>query len=77
LGSESARALAKTGAHVILAARNRQALADTEAWLRADVPDAVTSAVQLDLTSLASVRSAAQSIGAVASAIHVLMNNAG
>jgi NAD(P)-dependent dehydrogenase (short-subunit alcohol dehydrogenase family) len=77
LGSESARALAKTGAHVILAARNRQALADTEAWIRADLPDAVTSVVELDLTSLASVRSAAQAIGAIAPAIHVLMNNAG
>ena len=59
LGRESARALAKTGAHVILAARNRQALADTEAWIRAEIPDAMTSTVELDLTSLASVRSAA------------------
>ncbi|MGO4446362.1 SDR family NAD(P)-dependent oxidoreductase [Mycobacterium sp. 2YAF39] len=77
LGRESARALATAGAHVILAARNRQALADTEAWIRADAPDAHVSTVELDLTSLASVRSAARAIGADASAIHVLMNNAG
>lgn len=77
LGRESARALAKTGAHVVLAARNRQALAETEAWVRAEVRDAVTSTVELDLTSLASARSAADAIGAIAPAIHVLMNNAG
>jgi len=77
LGRESARALAKTGAHVILAARNPAALADTEEWIRAEVPDAKTSTVELDLTSLAAVRSAAKAIDAIASAIHVLMNNAG
>ncbi|MGZ5390578.1 MAG: SDR family NAD(P)-dependent oxidoreductase, partial [Mycobacterium sp.] len=38
LGREAARALAKTGAHVVLAARNRTALADTEAWIRAEIP---------------------------------------
>lgn len=77
LGRESARALAKTGAHVILAARNRQALDDTEAWIRAEIPGALTSTVELDLTSLASVRSAAEAISTAAPAIHVLMNNAG
>ncbi len=77
LGRESARALAKTGAHVVLAARNRQALAEAEAWVRAEAQPAVTSTVELDLTSLASVRSAADAIGAIAPAIHVLMNNAG
>lgn len=77
LGREAARALAKTGAHVVLAARNRAALADTEAWIRAEIPDAVTSTVELDLTSLAAVRSAADAISATAPAIHVLMNNAG
>jgi NAD(P)-dependent dehydrogenase (short-subunit alcohol dehydrogenase family) len=77
LGRESARALATTGSHVILAARNRAALADTEAWIRAEVPNAVTSTVELDLTSLAAVRSAADAISATVPAIHVLMNNAG
>ena len=77
LGRESARALAATGAHVILAARNRTALADTEAWIHSEVRNAVTSTVELDLTSLAAVRSAADAIGVTASAIHVLMNNAG
>ena len=77
LGRESARALAATGAHVILAARNVEALRDAEAWIRAEVPDAPTSTVELDLTSLASVRTAAAAIQDLAPEIHLLMNNAG
>ena len=77
LGRESARALAATGAHVILAARNMEALRDAEAWIRAEVPDAPTSTVELDLTRLASVRTAAAAIQDLAPEIHVLMNNAG
>ena len=52
LGRESARALASAGAHVVLAARSHEALADAEQWVRAEVPGARTSTVQLDLTSL-------------------------
>lgn len=77
LGRESARALAATGAYVVLAARNADALAETQAWVRAEVPGAQTSVVHLDLTSLASIRSAAAAIQHLASAIDVLMNNAG
>ncbi|OMC16004.1 SDR family NAD(P)-dependent oxidoreductase [Mycobacterium sp. SP-6446] len=77
LGRESARALAAAGAHVVLAARNHDALAQTAEWIRAEVPGARASTVHLDLTALASVRAAATAIGDLAPAIHVLMNNAG
>lgn len=77
MGRESARALATTGAHVILAARNAGALAETEAWLRDEVPGAQLSIVALDLTSLASVAAAAAEISELTPAVHVLMNNAG
>jgi NAD(P)-dependent dehydrogenase (short-subunit alcohol dehydrogenase family) len=77
LGRESARALAAAGAHVILAARNQDALAQTAQWVAAEVPGAQTSTVQLDLTALASVRAAASAIRDIAPAIDVLMNNAG
>ncbi|WP_260754824.1 SDR family NAD(P)-dependent oxidoreductase [Mycobacterium sp. SMC-8] len=77
LGRESARALARTGAHVILAARNTDALAETEAWIHAEVSDAALSSVHLDLTSLASVAAAAAEIAELTPAVHVLMNNAG
>lgn len=77
LGRESARALASAGAHVVLAARSHEALADAERWVRAEVPGARTSTVQLDLTSLSSVRVAAAAVAEIAPVIHVLMNNAG
>ena len=77
LGRESARALAAAGAHVVLAARNHDGLAEADRWIHAEVPGARTSTVHLDLTSLASVRTAATAIRDITSAIHVLMNNAG
>ena len=61
----------------MLAARNRRALDETEAWLRNEVDGARTTAVALDLTSLAGVRAAAQSVGQAVTAVHILMNNAG
>ncbi|EID13121.1 SDR family NAD(P)-dependent oxidoreductase [Mycolicibacterium phlei] len=76
LGRESARALAATGAHVVLAARNPEALAEADAWVHAEVPSARTSTVLVDLASLAGVRAAAELADAVPR-IDVLMNNAG
>jgi NAD(P)-dependent dehydrogenase (short-subunit alcohol dehydrogenase family) len=77
LGRESARALAAVGAHVVLAARNTDALGGAADWIRAEIPDARTSTIRLDLTSLAGIRAAATAIRRIAPAIHVLMNNAG
>ncbi|CPR11674.1 short-chain dehydrogenase/reductase SDR [Mycobacterium bohemicum DSM 44277] len=77
LGRESARALAAASAHVILAARDLDALSQTARWIAAEVPGALTSTVTLDLTSLAGVRAAAETIRSLAPAVHVLMNNAG
>jgi NAD(P)-dependent dehydrogenase (short-subunit alcohol dehydrogenase family) len=77
LGRESARALASTGAHVVLAARNAGALDETEQWIQTEVTGARTSTVELDLTSLDNVRKAAARINGLSPAIHVLMNNAG
>jgi NAD(P)-dependent dehydrogenase (short-subunit alcohol dehydrogenase family) len=77
LGRESARALATAGAHVILAARNGDVLAQAAGWIAAEVPGARTSTVQLDLTSLASVRVSAATIRDITPTVHVLMNNAG
>ena len=77
LGRESARALAAAGAHVVLAARNPDALSQTARWIATEVPGARTSTVELDLTALAGVRVAAGVIRGIAPAIDVLMNNAG
>ncbi|MCV7031261.1 SDR family NAD(P)-dependent oxidoreductase [Mycobacterium sherrisii] len=77
LGREAARALATAGAHVILAARNQEALSDAAQWVRGEVPDARASTVELDLTALSSVRAAAAAIREITPTVHVLMNNAG
>lgn len=77
LGRESARALAAAGAHVVLAARNPEALAETAEWITAQAPAARTSTVSLDLTDLFSVRAAASAIADITPAVDVLMNNAG
>ncbi len=77
LGRESARALATAGAHVVLAARNHDDLTEADRWIHAEVPDARTSIVHLDLTSLAGVRTAAAAIRDITPVIHILMNNAG
>ena len=53
------------------------ALGEADRWIHAELPDASTSTVDLDLTSLASVHTAATAIQDVAPEIHVLMNNAG
>ena len=77
LGRESARALAATGAHVILAARDQAAADQTTSWVLEHVPGAHLSTIHLDLASLASVASAAAEIQYLTPAVHVLMNNAG
>ena len=62
LGLESARALAGAGAHVIMAARNQdRALAAREEILAVH-PDASFEIMELDLGSLASVQTAAETI---------------
>ncbi|GAB1814134.1 SDR family NAD(P)-dependent oxidoreductase [Mycobacterium sp. MUNTM1] len=77
LGRASARALAAAGAHVVLAARNREALAEAAHWIAAEIPGARTSTVQLDLTALSGVRAAAAAIAGITPVVDVLMNNAG
>lgn len=77
LGLESARALASAGAQVVLAARNPEALDTTRAQIQNEFPAAQIFAVELDLASLQSVRAAAAAIATLATAVHVLMNNAG
>lgn len=77
LGRESARALAETGAHLILTGRDDDALASVASRIGAEVPGAQVSTVRLDLTSLAGVRRAAARISELTAAVHVLMNNAG
>jgi NAD(P)-dependent dehydrogenase (short-subunit alcohol dehydrogenase family) len=77
IGYETAAVLARRGANVVLAVRNidkgeHAAARITDAYLPAKV-----ALQQLDLTSLASVRAAADAIKAAHPRIDLLINNAG
>ncbi|MDT5003316.1 MAG: hypothetical protein QOJ24_492 [Mycobacterium sp.] len=77
LGYETAAALAAKGAHVVLAVRNTdkgQAAADL---ISRRSPGASVAVQELDLTSLVSIRAAADELRAAHDSIDLLINNAG
>jgi NAD(P)-dependent dehydrogenase (short-subunit alcohol dehydrogenase family) len=77
LGLEVARALARRGAHVVIAARDQAKAEAALESIRAEIPGASLELRPLDLASLASVRKAAASILADHPRIDILVNNAG
>jgi NAD(P)-dependent dehydrogenase (short-subunit alcohol dehydrogenase family) len=77
LGYETAAALAEHGAHVVLAVRNLDKGKDAVARIAANSPQADVALQELDLTSLASVRSAAEQLRSEYDRIDLLINNAG
>ena len=77
LGLETGRALARAGAHVVMAARDQGKAVEAEKSIRESCPDASLEIVPLDLGSLASVREAADRILAGHERIDILVNNAG
>jgi NAD(P)-dependent dehydrogenase (short-subunit alcohol dehydrogenase family) len=77
LGLETARELARAGAHVVMAARNAEKAAAAVADIEGTVPGASLELVPLDLGSQASVREAAAKILATHDSIDILVNNAG
>jgi NAD(P)-dependent dehydrogenase (short-subunit alcohol dehydrogenase family) len=77
LGYETAAALAAKGAHVVLAVRNlEKGKAAADLITRAN-PGASVAIQELDLTSLDSVRAAADQLRADHGSIDLLINNAG
>jgi len=77
LGLESARALARKGARIILACRTREKARAASSELLHDQPDAQLEPLALDLSDLASVRSAAHDVASRHDRLDVLLNNAG
>jgi NAD(P)-dependent dehydrogenase (short-subunit alcohol dehydrogenase family) len=77
IGYHTALKLARKGAQVILACRDRQRGEVALARLDEDSPSAHTELAILDLASLASVRSFAEKELAQRRPLHVLINNAG
>ncbi|OBK34823.1 short-chain dehydrogenase [Mycobacterium sp. 1245111.1] len=77
LGFETAAALADKGAHVVLAVRNLDKGKDAELLIKRRSPNADLALQELDLTSLESVRAAAEQLRADHDRIDLLINNAG
>nr|PPQ61920.1 oxidoreductase [Streptomyces sp. QL37] len=76
IGLETARALARHGARVILAGRSRTKLDQAAEAIRAVTPEARTGTLVLDLSDLSSVREAATRITETET-VDLLFNNAG
>ncbi len=77
LGYETALALAAKGAHVVLAVRNLDKGKDAVARITATSPQADVKLQELDLTSLQSVRAAAEQLRSDYDRVDLLINNAG
>lgn len=77
LGLETARALARRGARVVMAARNQDKSAAAVADIQAEIPNASLEIYELDLGSLTSIRSAVVQLVRRYPRIDLLVNNAG
>jgi NAD(P)-dependent dehydrogenase (short-subunit alcohol dehydrogenase family) len=77
LGYDTAAALAAKGAHVVMAVRNIDKGNEALERLKAASPNATVSLQELDLSSLDSVRTAADEMRAAHPRIDLLINNAG
>src|SRR5271156_1661862 len=77
LGYETASALAEHGAHVVLAVRNLDKGKDAAARIAASSTNADVKLQELDLTSLESVRAAAEQLRSDYDRVDLLINNAG
>src|SRR5271156_2686132 len=77
LGYETAAALAAKGAHVVMAVRNLDKGKDAAALIHKRSPGAGVTLQELDLTSLDSVRAAAEQLRSNHDRIDLLINNAG
>jgi NAD(P)-dependent dehydrogenase (short-subunit alcohol dehydrogenase family) len=77
LGYEDALALARAGAHVVIAGRNAEKGAKAVAAIQRAVRDAWVRFRQVDLASLASVAAFAETLGGEQDSLDLLINNAG
>src|ERR1700730_16323351 len=77
LGYETASALAQRGAHVVLAVRNLDKGKEAATRITAKSPLAEVAIQELDLTSLESIRAAADQLRSDYDRIDLLINNAG
>jgi WW domain-containing oxidoreductase len=77
LGSETTRVLALRGVHVIMAVRNMAAAEEVKQAIVKELPSAKLDAMELDLSSIASVRKFASDFNSSGRPLNLLINNAG
>ena len=77
LGLEVSRELARKGAHVVMASRDRDKAERASRDVLTEIPDASVGLQPLDLASLSSVREAAAKILAAHETVDILVNNGG
>ncbi|KAK7255481.1 hypothetical protein RIF29_28891 [Crotalaria pallida] len=73
IGTETARVLALRGVHVIMAVRNMSAAKDVKEAILKEIPKAKVDAMELDLSSLASVRKFVSEFNSTALPLNILM----
>ncbi|XP_074319686.1 short-chain dehydrogenase TIC 32, chloroplastic-like [Silene latifolia] len=77
IGAETARVLALRGVHVVMGVRNMAAGKDVKEAISRDIPSAKIDAMELDLSSMASVRKFASEFNSSGFPLNILVNNAG
>ncbi|CAO2838794.1 unnamed protein product [Amaranthus hypochondriacus] len=77
IGAETARVLALRGVHVIMGVRNTTLARDMKQAIAKDIPSAKIDVMELDLSSMASVRKFALEFSSSGCPLNLLINNAG
>ncbi|KAM0041354.1 putative very-long-chain 3-oxoacyl-CoA reductase [Helianthus debilis subsp. tardiflorus] len=77
IGRETARVLALRGAHVVMGVRNVAAGKQVQEAIIKEIPTAKVDAMELDLSSMASVRKFASEFNSSGRSLNLLINNAG
>ncbi|KAK9265369.1 hypothetical protein L1049_003519 [Liquidambar formosana] len=77
IGVETARVLALRGVHVVMAVRNMDAGKNVKESIIKEIPTAKIEVMELDLSSMASVRKFAKEYNSSGLPLNLLINNAG
>lgn len=77
IGAETTRVLALRGVHVVMAVRNLDAGRNGKEAMLKEIPKAEIDVMELDLSSMASVRNFASEYTSLGLPLNILINNAG
>ncbi|KAK7343698.1 hypothetical protein VNO77_12650 [Canavalia gladiata] len=77
IGTETTRVLALRGVHVIMGVRNMTAAKGVQETIRKEIPSAKVDAMELDLSSMESVKKFASEFKSSGRPLNILINNAG